>query len=128
VGVEIQRGLALTARDVSARLSLAGQSTIEGDACELGAHVPLATVFFLYCPFSGDRLARVLAGIEGVARTRPLRVCCVDLPLPARPWLSLEAQVRGDLAVYRTTLQDFPSPHRAERTYGILTSGSGDPT
>jgi SAM-dependent methyltransferase len=104
VGIEIQPQLALAAREVTARLPLPGQTTVEGDATALAADFPLATVFFLYCPFGGDRLARALAAIEVVARARPLRVCCVDLPLPVRPWLSLDPPRRGDLAVYRTSL------------------------
>jgi hypothetical protein len=106
VGVEIQRELALAARELTRRLPLAAHATIEGDASELASRFPLATVFFLYCPFSGNRLARTLAGIEVTARTRPLRVCCVDLPLPSLPWLSLEPRRRADLAVYRTSLHD----------------------
>jgi SAM-dependent methyltransferase len=106
VGVEIQRGLALAARELARRLALAPHATIEGDASALGGFFPLATVFFLYCPFSGGRLERTLAVIEATARTRPLRVCCVDLPLPSRPWLSLEPPLRGNLAVYRTSLHD----------------------
>jgi hypothetical protein len=106
VGVEIQSGLTFASRELTARLPLAGLTTIEGDASKLAAYFPLATVFFLYCPFGGDRLARALAAIEVVARTRPLRVCCVDLPLPARPWLSLDPPLRADLAVYRTSLHD----------------------
>jgi hypothetical protein len=109
IGVEVQRGLALASRQLAARLALPHHATIEGDASDVAAHLPVATVFFLYCPFSGDRLTRALDAIEAVARTRPLRVCCVDLPLPARPWLSLAAPVDRDLAVYRTSL-DLPAP------------------
>ena len=104
VGIEIQRELALAARELTGRLHLSDHATIEGDASALGGFFPLATVFFAYCPFSGGRLDHTLAAIEVVARTRPLRVCCVDLPLPSRPWLSREPPLRGDLAVYRTTL------------------------
>jgi hypothetical protein len=64
------------------------------------------SVFFLYCPFSGERLIRVLADLECIARTRMLRIGCVDLPLPARPWLTLDPRPSGDLAIHRTTLHD----------------------
>jgi len=43
------------------------------------------SVFFLYRPFGGERLARVLGDLEHIARTRELRVCCIDLPLPRAP-------------------------------------------
>jgi len=66
-------------------------------------------VFFLYCPFSGARLERVLDDLESIARTREIRVCCVDLPLPPRAWLALAAPPSGDLAVYRSTLLDRSS-------------------
>lgn len=36
-------------------------------------------VFFSYCPFSDARLDRTLDVLEGIARQRPIRVCCVDL-------------------------------------------------
>ena len=63
----------------------------------------IGSVFFLYCPFSGDRLTKVLAGLESIARTRVIRVCCVDLPLPSCPWLAPEPQRWRDLAIYRST-------------------------
>jgi SAM-dependent methyltransferase len=106
IGLEIQRHLVQRARDLATRLRASCISTIEGDATKLAGHVTIGSVFFLYCPFSGDRLAKVLADLEPIARTRMLRVCCVDVPLPPRPWLTLEPQLSADLAIYRTTLHD----------------------
>ena len=63
----------------------------------------IGSVFFLYCPFAGERLARVLGNLEDIARTRELRVCCIDLPLPPCSWLTLDPPLAGDLAVYRST-------------------------
>ncbi len=63
----------------------------------------IGSVFFLYCPFSGERLAKVLDELESIARTRMLRICCVDLPLPHREWLTREPTVSGDVTIYRTT-------------------------
>jgi SAM-dependent methyltransferase len=103
VGLEIQAELVLAARDLMRRLQLSRVSFIEGDAATLTGAVDSGSVFFLYCPFSGDRLAKVLAGLELVARTRMIRVCSVDLPLPVCPWLTLqEAVPPGDLAIYRS--------------------------
>ena len=62
----------------------------------------IGSVFFLYCPFSGARLAEVLAALELLARTRPIRVCCVDLPLPPCAWLTPAAPPDGDLVIYRS--------------------------
>jgi SAM-dependent methyltransferase len=61
------------------------------------------TVFFLYCPFSGERLQRVLAALELIARGRPIRVCCVDLPLPPCTWLvPAEGSGLGNVTVFRS--------------------------
>lgn len=60
-------------------------SHVEGDAAKLAGYIPIGSVFFLYCPFGGERLARVLGNLVHVARTRELRVCCIDLPCPHVP-------------------------------------------
>lgn len=106
IAVEVQRALVDVARALTTRLRLRRVTCIHGDASRLTPRIADGTVFFLYCPFSGERLARVLADLEDVARTRPLRICCVDLPLPPCPWLSREAASSGDLAIYRSTPRD----------------------
>jgi hypothetical protein len=58
-------------------------------------------VFFLYCPFSGARLDKLLTCLEPIAHTRPIRICCVDLPLPPRDWLTLASSPSPALAIYR---------------------------
>jgi SAM-dependent methyltransferase len=102
IGIEIQSGLVRAARDLAARMVLSRVSSIEGDAATLTGFLTIGSVFFIYCPFSGDRLATVLAHLGTIARTRTIRVCCLDLPLPRCPWLTLEPQVSGDLAIYRS--------------------------
>jgi SAM-dependent methyltransferase len=103
VGLEIQAELVLAARDLMSRLNISGVSCIAGDAADLADVLDVGSVFFLYCPFSGDRLAKVLAALEVVARTRAICVCTVDLPLPPCPWLTPpEAAPPGDLAIYRS--------------------------
>jgi len=104
IGLEVQSALVFAAREVASRLHLAHVPRIQGDAAELAAFMTIGSVFFLYCPFSGPRLAKVLDDIEPIARTRMLRICCVDLPLPARPWLTPEPAGSGDLVIYRSTL------------------------
>jgi hypothetical protein len=101
IGVEIQPELVRASRDVVARLPRV--SCIGGDAADLAVHMTMGSIFFLYCPFSGERLSKVLAGLEAIARTKTIRVCCVDLPLPPCPWLVAERR-EPDLAVYRSTL------------------------
>lgn len=116
IGVEIQPALVLAARALASRLILARVSCIQGDAANLTALVPTGTVFFLYCPFGGEHLSKVLEQLEVIARTRMLRICCVDLPLPAREWLTPDPALSGDLTVYRSTLHVTPcvaAPSRA---------------
>jgi len=102
VGVEVQPGLVRAARALAARLPGSRLSTIEGDATDLAAFITDGTVFFLYCPFSGERLAKVLTQLELMARTQTIRVCCVDLPLPPCSWLTLEASPRAGLEIFRS--------------------------
>jgi SAM-dependent methyltransferase len=106
IGLEIQPGLVHAARDLATQLLISRISCVEGDAAKLAGFITIGSVFFLYCPFSGDRLTKVLANIEPIARTRMIRVCCVDLPLPPCSWLTLDPQLSGDLAIYRSTLHE----------------------
>jgi hypothetical protein len=87
-------------------LDVSRVSIVHGDAAKLVGFIPIGTVFFLYCPFSGDRLVKLLADLEPIARTRLIRVCCVDLPLPPCRWLTLTPQHARDLAIYRSTIHD----------------------
>ena len=104
IGVEVQSGLVTAARELAKRLGVSRVSTVHGDAAKLGGLVQNGTVFFLYCPFSGPRLAKVLADLELVARERVIRVCCVGLPpLPCR-WLTVTPQERCDLTIYSSSL------------------------
>ena len=106
IGIEIQPGLVHAARDLATRLLASRICSVEGDAAKLAGLITIGSVFFLYCPFSGDRLAKLLADLESIARTRMIRVCCVDLPLPPCSWLTLEPHLSGDLAIHRSTLHD----------------------
>jgi hypothetical protein len=103
VGLEVQPELVHAAHSLTARLGLSRVRCIEGDAASVAAFMVVGSVFFLNCPFSGARLAKVLDDLEAIARTRPLRVCCVHLPLPARPWLTRELGPGGELEIYRST-------------------------
>ncbi len=102
VGLEIQPALVREARSLGGRLPQLHFTSIEGDAAWLSAPATSGTVFLLYCPFGGERLTALLAQLERVARTGPIRICCVDLPLPPCSWLSRVTPAAGDLAVYRS--------------------------
>jgi SAM-dependent methyltransferase len=104
IGLEIQPRLVVGARDLAARLLLSRTVTVEGDAAKLARFMAIGSIFFLYCPFSGERMAKFVAALEEIARARTIRVCCVDLPMPSCPWLVLEPQAAPDLAIYRSTL------------------------
>jgi SAM-dependent methyltransferase len=104
IGLEVQPALVRAARDLAARLRLSGVSSVQGDAATLAGSMLTGSVFFLYCPFSGARLDRVLDDLEALARTRALRICCVNLPLPPRPWLARDPGDSGELVIYRSRL------------------------
>lgn len=97
IGIEIQSGLVRSSRDLMKRLNASRVSVVEGDATRLTGFITIGSVFFLYCPFSGERLKLVLNGLESIARIRQIRVCCVDLPLPSCPWLTPMSPTSGGL-------------------------------
>jgi precorrin-6B methylase 2 len=101
IGIEIQPALAHASRELVQRMRGDRVSVIEGDAAELAQYMTIGSVFLLYCPFSGERLERVLDDLEPIARTRTIRVCTIDLPLPARSWLE-PVLLADDLHVYRS--------------------------
>jgi SAM-dependent methyltransferase len=102
VGLEIQPHLVAASRELLRRVGLERVSVVEGDAAVLAQRLATGTVFFLYCPFGGERLERVLRGLQSLAQTHPLRVCCVDLPLRERAWLTPVASAPGGVTVYRS--------------------------
>ena len=103
IGLEIQSPLVRIGRAMMTEgLRLSQASLLEGDATVLTGLLPIGTVFFLYCPFGGPRLARWLDAIEPIACAKPIRICCVNLTLPPRPWLTC-ASITGELAIYRSS-------------------------
>lgn len=101
IGIEIQSGLVSRARELASRLNAPRVCVIEGDATQLTRYVMIGSVFFLYCPFSGERLERVVDDLESIARTRRIRVCTVGMNLPSRPWLTA-VTAADELTVYRS--------------------------
>jgi hypothetical protein len=100
IGLEIQPALVQASRALSESLKVTRFSPVEGDASRLTGLITIGTVFFLYCPFSGNRLERVVDDLDSIARTRKIRICCVDVPLRPRPWLTPISAPAGDLTVY----------------------------
>jgi SAM-dependent methyltransferase len=99
IGIEIQPALVEAARALACRVS-SRIEVVHGDAVALADRLATGSVFFLYCPFSGERLHHLLTALEAIGRTRPIRVCCVDLPLPDCAWLAPTAS--GHATVYRS--------------------------
>jgi SAM-dependent methyltransferase len=102
IGLEIQPALVAAARARATSLDLDRLRFIEGDAADRMRCVTAGTVFFLYCPFGGSRLQRLLGDLESLARTRPIRICCVGMAPLGGSWLSTIASDSADLTVYRS--------------------------
>jgi SAM-dependent methyltransferase len=102
IGLEIQRGLVERARAIARTFALSRVTTLEGDAAE---QLPSGSVYFLYSPFSGPRLERVFLQLEELAKTRPISVCCVQLPTVRRKWLELASPENDELVLYRSVPQ-----------------------
>lgn len=83
-GVEIQEHLVRRAKARCAELRLTGITFVHADAAEVELD---GSIFFLYAPFNGEMLARVLRRLEDVARKRPIVVCAAGLELHDVPWL-----------------------------------------
>ena len=58
IGLEIQRGLVEAARARADHLKLSRVRFVAGDAADTIRSISMGTVFFLYCPFGGERLRR----------------------------------------------------------------------
>jgi hypothetical protein len=89
-GVEIQGHLYRGAQAVARDLRLPGVSFVRANAAEVALD---GSVFFLYAPFNGELMTRVLESIHEVAERRRVVVCSVGVEFPEEGWL-----VRRDLA------------------------------
>jgi SAM-dependent methyltransferase len=118
IGLEIQPTLARTAQARADWVNLSRMRFLQGDAAEMVRFIPMATVFFLYCPFGPSRLQRFLDGLEDIAHARTIRVCCVDMPPLEAPWLAPTQSTSSRVDVYRSTFlrtghgSEGPSPVR----------------
>ena len=102
IGIEVQSAHVEAARAMADRMGLSNLSFVAGDVLELADQVAHGTVFFLYCPFGGERLSKFLVMVEKLAQNRPIWVCTLDLPLPECGWLELVAPTRLDVRMYRS--------------------------
>lgn len=104
IGLEVQPSLARAAQARADWLSLGRMRFPQGDAAEMVRFIPTGSVFFLYCPFGESYLRRFLESVEDVARTRTIRVCCVDMPPLQVGWLAPMPSTSLRIDVYRSTL------------------------
>jgi hypothetical protein len=98
-GIEIQAALVDRARAGCAALGLSAVSFAHGDAA--GAELD-GSVFFLYAPFGGDPLARVVRRLEGVAQRRPIVIAAVGLELSEARWLVARDTPCAALTLYES--------------------------
>jgi SAM-dependent methyltransferase len=98
-GIEIQAALVDRARARCAALGLTAVSFVHGDAADAELD---GSIFFLYAPFNGAVLARVVRRLEDVARRRPIVVAAVALELPDAPWLAARSTSSAALTLYES--------------------------
>jgi hypothetical protein len=101
-GVEIQEHLVHGARARCDALALSAVSFVHANAADIELD---GSIFFLYAPFNGELLARVLRRLEAVAKRRPILLCAVGFELRGVPWL----QARGNGSGASLTLYDSRS-------------------
>jgi SAM-dependent methyltransferase len=98
-GIELQPHLVQTAEARRVELGLEGVSF----ACANAEEAELdGSVFFLYAPFNGDILDRVMARLEEVARRRPIAVCTVGVELGSVSWLAPRRTSDVALSIYES--------------------------
>lgn len=99
-GIEIQAPLVVRANEAAARLG-SNATFVCADARDEHAELSDGTVFFLYLPFTGEALDRVLARLKLVADDHPIVLCTLGLDLPKQRWLE-----RRDVDDFWLTIYD----------------------
>jgi SAM-dependent methyltransferase len=97
IGIELQASLVRSAKTCSENLELTELTFKHGDAAAVDVE---GTVFFLYAPFNGDTLTRVVDRLASVARRKPIVVATVGLELRDVPWLRARTTESVSLSVY----------------------------
>jgi SAM-dependent methyltransferase len=99
VGIEAQQHLVDRGRRRCHALGLERVRLLHADAATVALE---GTVFFLYSPFNGPTLRRVVNNLEALARRHPLTICAVDLDLPDLKGLVRVPCPEVELALWRT--------------------------
>jgi SAM-dependent methyltransferase len=116
-GIELQPALAERARAAAHALAIDVELVV-GDARDGAVPIDDATVFFLYVPFTGPALARVLERLEAVAKLHPIVVCTLGLDLHA-PWLRRRPLDAFWLEIYDSAEPRAPRSPVDERAVAI---------
>jgi SAM-dependent methyltransferase len=96
-GIEIQEPLVRSAKARCIELALEGVSFVHRDAAESDLD---GSIFFLYAPFNGEMLTRVLRRLEQVASRRAIVLCAVELEFRGVSWLSPRKTSSVSLTLY----------------------------
>jgi hypothetical protein len=111
-GVEVQPALAAHADECASRLGLREVTFSVDDARD--AELSNGTVFFLYLPFTGSVLARVLERLREVAAQRTILVCALGMELRGCTWLFERESSSFWLSIYESRVPGVP-PRKAHR-------------
>jgi len=99
IGIEAQGHLVAQGRRACQALALTEVQLVHANAEDVAL---TGTVFFLYSPFNGQTLARVVSRIEALARTQRVTVCSIDLDLPALDGFTRQPSVDAEISIYRS--------------------------
>ncbi len=110
VGLEIQRGLVDFGRQRVEALALEGVELRVGDA---RTELPEGTVHYLYLPFVGRSLARVVDALGAMARRRSIAVCALGVELRRQDWLRPIDETSLWMSVYESAVPGVAPRRRA---------------
>lgn len=96
-GIEVQPELVERARRAAERLDINAEFVL-ADARD--ADLDDGTVFYLYLPFTGPVLDRVLEKLHAIALLRPIVVCALGVDLERFAWLRRRELDEFWLAIY----------------------------
>lgn len=96
-GIELQLPLVERARAICASLGLPQITFAHADVSDVALE---GSVFFLYSPFNGDLLTRVVARLQQAAERSPITVCTVGFELMDTRWLVARPSSIASLTVY----------------------------
>jgi Methyltransferase domain len=104
IGIELEATYVERARQCAEKLNLNNVTFLQQDA--RAADLSIGTVFYLYTPFTGSILSRVLNQLKREAATRPIRVCtygpCTSV-VAEEPWLdAVAAPAAHRIALFRS--------------------------